>query len=518
MGTHSNYSNVFYKDYEQLFQRNEKLAGELRSVRYNFNLLEKKYETAERRSRELAEQNSAKDAAIIELAREIERLKSMLNIDGTNSGLPTSKTPIGKKKVIPNSREKTDKKIGGQYGHAKKTLERFHDAEVNDIAEHALEECPYCGGKDLQDTGAIEKDCLDYKITVEKTRHVFPVYRCKSCGKDFHERIPNELKEDNQYGPQVRALALALINQGNVSLNKVRKIIHGFTGGGISLSEGYLCKLQQKASKAANDFCEEIRGEILRQRLVYWDDTVIMINTKRACLRYYGTERLALYKAHMHKDKEGLDRDNILNLLPATATTEHDHNKVNYNKDYAFGNAECNEHLLRDLKRIRDNLGHKWAEELSGLLADGNKRRDALKNAGASEFPHDELSRFLDEFDRIMLDAYAQNGEAGLNDYTDQEKTLILRILDFKNEYLAWVTDFDIPFTNNLSERSLRDAKSKMKISGQFQNITTATYYAGIKSYIETCNRNETNVFYALLRLCIGHPFTLNEILHPPQT
>ncbi|MDR2841627.1 MAG: hypothetical protein LBV52_00310, partial [Spirochaetaceae bacterium] len=57
------------------------------------------------------------------------------------------------------------------------------------------------------------------------------------------------------------------------------------------------------------------------------------------------------------------------------------------------------------------------------------------------------------------------------------------------NEYLAWVVDFDIPFTNNLSERSLRDAKSKMKISGQFQNEKTASYYANIKSYLETCNR-----------------------------
>ena len=27
-----------------------------------------------------------------------------LNIDGTNSGIPTSQTPINKKKVIPNSR------------------------------------------------------------------------------------------------------------------------------------------------------------------------------------------------------------------------------------------------------------------------------------------------------------------------------------------------------------------------------------------------------------------------------
>jgi len=78
-----------------------------------------------------------------------------------------------------------------------------------------------------------------------------------------------------------------------------------------------------------------------------------MINTQRACLRFYGTEKLALYKAHMHKDKEGLDRDNILKLLPPTTTVVHDHNKVNYNEDYSYGNAECNEHLLRDLKKFK---------------------------------------------------------------------------------------------------------------------------------------------------------------------
>ena len=84
--------------------------------------------------------------------------------------------------------------------------------------------------------------------------------------------------------------------------------------------------------------------------------------------------------------------------------------------------------------------------------------------------------------------------------------------LDFKNEYLSWVVNFDIPFTNNLSERSLRGTKSKMKISEQFQNVKTASFYANIKSYLETCYRNGINEFYALLRLCRGDPFNLEEV------
>ncbi|WP_041644167.1 hypothetical protein [Mahella australiensis] len=243
MGT--NYEKAFYRDYEQLFQKNEKQASELRTLKYNYNLISRKNETLEKQKQELAEQNSAKDVLIIDLTKEVERLKSLLNIDGTNSGLSTSSTPINKEKVIPNSREKMGKKIGGQFGHAKKKLERFADSEVDTYVEHVPEECPECQCTDLDDTGeVIEKDCLDYKIVVEKIRHRFRVKRCHQCGKEFHERIPDDLKEENQYGIQVQATALTFMNQGNVSLNKVRKMINGFTGGEMQLSEGYLCKLQ----------------------------------------------------------------------------------------------------------------------------------------------------------------------------------------------------------------------------------------------------------------------------------
>ena len=113
-----------------------------------------------------------------------------------------------------------------------------------------------------------------------------------------------------------------------------------------------------------------------------------------------------------------------------------------------------------------------------------------------------------------MLEAFNENkNENPKRYYVDKESTLITRILDYKNEYLLWVYDFEIPFTNNLSERGLRGAKSKQKASGQFLNIESAKWYATIRTYIETCNRNNVNVYNALLMLCLGKPYTLKEIL-----
>jgi len=136
-----------------------------------------------------------------------------------------------------------------------------------------------------------------------------------------------------------------------------------------------------------------------------------------------------------------------------------------------------------------------------------------LIEKGQEEFTQEELNKFEDKFEKIMLQANKENEEEKQKYYVAEERTLILRILDYKNEYFLWVYDFDIPFTNNLSERSLRGAKSKMKSAGQFWSEESAKWYATIKTYIETCNRNGVNVYNALLKLSIGKPYTLKQIL-----
>ena len=506
--------NSFYKDYENLLIKNDKLSEENRKLKYFQRLAESQIKTFIEKEEKAKEEITNKDNIIQKQEYEIARLKALLNIDGKNHGIPTSMTPIHKKKVIPNTREKSEKTKGGQVGHKKHKLERFKDEEVNEKVEHSMEQCPCCNSHEIKKTGEIkEKDELDYKIVVVKRRHQFVEYECKECGKKFHEEIPNNLKEENQYGPEIQALELTLMNQANVTMNKAQKVTYGLTNGEIDLSEGYIAKLQERAAKKLEGFINETKKEMIKQELLHWDDTVIMINTKRSCLRFYGTEKLALYTAHSHKNKEGLDKDVILSALAETTTVEHDHNKINYNEEYIFKNAECNRHLISDLKKIIDNLNHTWAKKLIELLTKMNKKRKRLIEKGKEEFEKEELNKFEDKFEKIMLEANKENEEETGKYYVSDEATLILRILDYKNEYLLWVYDFEIPFTNNLSERSLRGAKSKMKSAGQFWSEESAKWYATIKTYIETCNRNGVNIYNALLRLSIGKPYTLKEIL-----
>ena len=289
-------------------------------------------------------------------------------------------------------------------------------------------------------------------------------------------------------------------------------MIYGLSEEEINPTEGYIIKQQKKAANALNNFNNALTKSCLNLKTVYWDDTVIDINKKRGCLRFYGDEKIALYKAHINKSKEGLDEDNILKLLPKETVVMHDHNKVNYNKEYSFSNIECNVHLLRDLQKTTDNLEHEWSGRLKKLLEKTNTERNEKIEKGESSFDDAYIKTFFREFDKIILKAAEENKEDYNKYYGKDELTLILRIFEYKDNYLSWVVNFNLPFSNNLSERALRGAKSKMKVSGQFQNVESARNYAAIKSYIETCYRNGINQVKALVRLCKGNPYTLDEI------
>ena len=76
-----------------------------------------------------------------------------------------------------------------------------------------------------------------------------------------------------------------------------------------------------------------------------------------------------------------------------------------------------------------------------------------------------------------------------------------------------WVYGFLLPTTNNLSERSLRFTKIHEKVSGQFESVEYARYFALIRTYLETCARNGINEYAALLSLTNDNPFSLSEVL-----
>lgn len=510
-----------YNDYEKLLIENKDLKSENKKLALSTAIaedeqrrLEKIVDKKDVQVNELQNEVDSLKNKNVKLQKEIERLKSLQNNDGTTSGIPTSMTPIGKKKVIPNFAKNTGGKIGRRDGHKKDKLERIADEKIDEHIKHEVKSCPNCKKEDLIPTGkVITKDVKDYKIIVENTRHEYIEYKCSCCGKLVHKLIPNHLKEECQYGSNLKSLVLTLINVGNVPLNKIKRILSGLSIEEINPCEGYLAKIQRIASRKLDSFIEELRCNLLNSEIIYWDDTVIQINKNQSCMRYYGNDFICLFKAHEKKNKLGLDEDKILSLLSSNTVVEHDHNKVNYNDEYSFINAECCQHLLRDLKKVEINIPSRtWCKDIIELFQKYDHKRNELLSKKIDTFTSDEINDFILKLDQALLKGLEENEQDSKPYYAKKEKTLIYRIMEYRDNYIYWILDFDIPFTNNLSERNLRGIKSKMKVSGQFQNIERAKDYASIRSYIETCRLYGVNEYECLTKLVEDNPYTFAEL------
>lgn len=461
---------------------------------------------------------------IDELNNKITKLEKRLNTNSSNSGIPTSKNRIEVK--IPNNREKSDKGIGGQKGHERHKLDYFKDEEITDIVEHTLDACPDCGGK-LKEINVVKSDIIDVKVTVSKTRNNIHNYQCECCKKKVTAN--NELPRGASYGSNVKSMALSLLNESNSALNKVSKHIAGISNNEIILSEGYLVKLQQQTADKLKSFTNELKEHILTLDKVHWDDTTVTIqsentnnekgNTKKGIIRFYGDDKFALLIGHNKKDEKGINEDGILPNLPSSCVCIHDHLLINYNDNYEFQNAECNEHALRYLKGVKDNLhDHTWQDKLSDLLKKLNHDRNDLLMKNISSFDDDTIKKVYAEYDEAIKLGYIENEQTpDYHFYKDKELSLVKRLDKFKDNHLLFIKDFAVDFTNNTAERGLRQCKRKLATSFLFKNINTMKDYATIISYIETCYRNGISRYDSLKRLIENNPVTVNELINSSE-
>lgn len=549
-------SDILKQNFE-LKQENAKLKKEVKRLSHALytanrkieqleNKIEKYENDEEKRIQEIVNKtvaviteklNKEHQEEVDRLNAKIKRLESRLNMDSTNSGIPTSKESINKH-TIQNNREKSEKSKGAQPNHKQHKLDYFKDDEITKTEIHDLKMCPHCNGE-LIEKNKVISDIIDISITVTKTRNIIYNYKCSKCHKNVtgNDKLPRGVS----YGDNINAIALSMMNEANTSLNKVTSFFNGVTNGEVNLCEGYLIKLQKRSTNKLKDFIQELNNHILTMPRLFWDDTVCKFSmdkpeegydekdleylknkeetdknkVRKGIIRFYGDNNWALLIGHRNKDEKSIKSDGILEMLPETCVVMHDHLLLNYRDEFNFKNAECNEHTKRYLKKYIDIFPeHTWAKEMRKLLINTKKRKNELINKNIFSFTEEELKEISDTYDSIIKKGYSENNEVNLTYIIDKidELNLIERLEAFKENHLLFAYDFSVAFTNNTSERGLRQVKRKLAVSFMFKNSNRMKDYATILSYLETCHRNGISRYEASKRLVQNNPYTVSEI------
>ena len=184
----------------------------------------------------------------------------------------------------------------------------------------------------------------------------------------------------------------------------------------------------------------------------------------------------------------------------------HDHFRP-YNKMKDVEHAVCNAHLLRELKAVVELDNEPWATAMFDTLSQANDAVRRAKQSGACALDASTIKGFEERYWEAVREGYAYHLSlpalaASRKGAGCQKKrpgyNLLVRLKEYKNETLRFLTDFDVPFTNNVAEQDLRMMKVKIKISGCFRTPEGAADFAHLRSVISSARKQGLNILQIL--------------------
>ena len=488
--TEKGYMTDIYKQLQDVMNKCDNLSHELKTVKKE---TEKKYKLQIKKINEQHKKEITTLKVEIKtlkednqkLKNENDRLKKQLNNNSDNSSKPPSSDIKQNKKDIPNNREKSNKKVGGQVGHkghclSKKDVEdkinkKEYKHEVINVGEIS--------------NNYISKYVIDVQVSVIAKEYRF--YQ-DTNGK---YNIPKEFQTDVQYGSEIKTLCSVLNTEGIVAIDRLTDFVSSISYGKLNISNGSIVNFINQLKNKCNPIIQKIEEKILNSDIMYTDATTARCNNRNICVRNYSTEKYTLLKATIGKGKKYILESNILPKY--TGDLVHDHETVMYN--YGKEHVECNVHISRYLKGCYENTKNNWCKDMRNFLVCLNEYKKKIKGSGKKSIPKDKLERYSLRYDEILKKGFEENKKVKSKFYKKEEKKILNRMKKYKRNHLLYIYNFDLPFDNNLSERELRHVKSKQKISGYFKSMTGIQGYLDIKSIIITCKKCSLD-FYELIR------------------
>lgn len=455
-------------------------------------------------------ESAAKIILMVEkLEERIKELESRLNMDSTNSSKPPSTdNKLTKKKKSSNSTSK--KKRGAQAGHKGKTLKIVASP---DKTEALLPMRCNCCGSSLENTDSLkyEKrqlfDLPDIKMQV--TEYQAHSLECKECHTINKAQFPENIKAVTQYGDNLKSFISYLNAYQMLPYERISETIEDLTS--HKMSVGSIYNFLNTHYDKLQEFETTLKQSLLGEDVLHSDETGVNVKAKLHGIHVASTPAMTYYMLHKKRGRIAMDD---MEIIPNyTGILVHDH-WAPYNKYNNCNHSYCNAHILRELNGIFQKDNVQWSEDMHTLLTNMNIAAHKAKENHKDELSQAQIQKFIKNYEKIIQSANKYypppdktTKKARGRPKQEKGKNLLDRLSKYQNETLRFLSDFRVPFTNNLAERDLRMIKVKEKISGSFASFKGGEIFCRIRSYISTLKKNNIAVLQGLSDALAGKAY-----------
>jgi transposase len=383
-------------------------------------------------------------------------------------------------------------------------------ANPDHTADHFPTSCDACGDPLPRSRagGYVARQVFDLPdpSPLVVTEHRAHRCRCAACGKATTGMFPKAVTAPVQYGERIAAYVVYLATFQFVPEDRLATLMQDLFG--VILSRATIGQMSRRTGQRLLDFAEAVHQLILVAPVKHLDETGFRIVRRLRWLHIAATAALTFYRI-------GSSRGDMPTGISGVAV--HDHWK-SYDTIPGVEHALCNAHHLREPQALVEIEHEDWARQMQVLLRRACHAEHLARNK--EKAPNQCLLDLIDRrYDvmvtqglafhlacpalavKLKLDGNPRGGRpprrAGHN--------LLLRLGNRKHDVLRFLTNPDVPFTNNQAERDGRmleprsGSRLKQRISGCFRSARGADDFAVIRTLIGTAKKRGWGVIQSLI-------------------
>jgi transposase len=448
----------------------------------------------ERRVAELEEELSAAQKRIEELEAKLEQ-REKPSKTSENSSIPPSQDPHRK----PYSkREKSNRKSGAQAGH-----QGHHHPFVAepDVIEPIYPECcAHCGSADLQPLENYGE--ARQEIELPPLKSVVTEYRsyrglCRHCGKASRGKFPESLKAPVQMSSSLTALIGYLKQVHHISHERIVAFFNDIFN--LSVSDGFVENRLEALEEDVTPTYEAIGKAIQQESIVGSDETGQRVNGKNRCLWVFQSNRHCYFVGNATRQFSV-----ISDIFGKTFAGTWVSDRYGAQLKIEGKHQVCLAHVIRNLQYAIDAEQSEWAASLQTLLREAIHFR---KQTGSAFEPsqNQDVFRQCQSYRQQLAGLFEKPPPLPQPEEPEKKKKkksearkLFNSLHGIRDSLLLFLSDPNVPYENNASERALRPLVVHRKVLGPARSEKGAKRQAVFSTVIETAKRQGENILAVL--------------------
>jgi transposase len=439
---------------------------------------------------------SEKDALLVELWAALEALRAenaALTARVAELNKPT-KTPDNSS-LPPSRGQKANKPDDGGKQRTKAShpgVGRPLAEKPDRIVEARADACPHCSAGLAADDQALQQ--VYDRIEIPPIKPVVTQVRrhggvCPCCRKAFLAPVPEGLEPGSPYGSSVVSLGIGLRYGHAIGYERLSGLFDEVFG--LSISEGALGNLFNRARPAFAEQVTAIKTKLLAGPVICSDETTARIRARNWWQWVFQNDQACV---HIIRDSRGKDvpAEFLGDVRPAFWVSD----RLGAQRDWGKEWQVCLAHQLRDVQYAIDAGDQIFAPSFKRILLRASaigRRRPDLKDSTLRQYRAD-LDRRLDA--ALKLDPATKDG-----------RRVHRQCKKFRAHFFTFVTNREVPPTNNGSEQALRPSVIFRKVTNCFRSDWGMEFFADVRSVIDTGRRLGLSAIEAIRKTLAGEPF-----------